>query len=155
VDEERRLLGVVKITVTEQRDWHPPGLTAGGRVTVTCEGVDSGVAESTLIRWAYDELSAKVLRAPLSRDDLKRQVASFDWSSVFKPGDVIRSRDGRMIGVVVMVGNYSPDDIPMYELHVDAAVDGVLTGGGIWEPWQAVPANDPESIAEAERLGLR
>lgn len=105
--------------------------------------------------WAHGALSGKVLPPPVSEDDLRKRVASFHWPSVFKPGDVIRSRDGAAIGVVLTVGNYAPDDDPRYELHVDGAVDGVRDGVGLWDPWEAAIANDPDSVAEVQRLGLR
>ena len=75
--------------------------------------------------------------------------------TAFLPGDVVRSRDGRLIGVVLTVQDSSSDDTPEWELHVDAAEDGERQGVGIWSPQDTVTSNDPESIAEARRLGLR
>ncbi len=69
---------------------------------------------------------------------------------VFRPGDVVRSRDGSRLGVVLHVGQYS-EEPPKYELHVDEPDQGV----GIWPPWDAVLANDPESVAQAKAFGLR
>src|SRR2546421_4384956 len=72
-----------------------------------------------------------------------------DWRTRFKKGDVVRSRDGEAFGVVLHVGRYW-DTPPKYELQVD-----MPEGVGIWEPWAAVLSNDPVSVAEAKRLGLR
>lgn len=82
---------------------------------------------------------------------------TYDWPSVFKPGDVVRSGDGRWIGVVLPVEDYSEGDgdPPHWELHVDAAKDGEPQGVGIWEPWLAVLAEDEEGRTEVTRLGLR
>jgi hypothetical protein len=80
---------------------------------------------------------------------------TFDWPSVFKPGDVVRDADRTMLGVIVHIGDCSWDDTPRWELHVDTAEPGVGVGMALWDPWHAVLSNDPESIAEAKRLGLR
>lgn len=68
----------------------------------------------------------------------------------FKRGDVVRSSDGSVLGVVLAVAHYT-DDPAAYELHVDVRGEGV----GIWPPNEAVLANDAASVAEARRLGLR
>jgi hypothetical protein len=80
---------------------------------------------------------------------------TFDWPRVFKPGDVIRNRDRSIIGVIVHIGDYSSDDRPRWELHVDTAEPGIGAGMALWDPWHAVLSNDPESIVEAKQLGLR
>lgn len=68
-----------------------------------------------------------------------------------RAGDVVRSADnGELLGVVLYVGRYW-DDPPRYELHVDFPDEGV----GLCPPEEVVVANDPESVAEAKRLGLR
>ena len=72
-----------------------------------------------------------------------------DWSTRFRQGDVVRGTDGTGFGVVRYVGQYG-DHPPKYELHVEEPESGV----GIWEPWDAVVANDPDSVEEAKRLGL-
>jgi hypothetical protein len=72
-----------------------------------------------------------------------------DWSKHFRAGDVVRGKDGTGFGVVRYVGRYS-EDPPKYELMVDEPKSGV----GIWEPSDAVLANDAGSIEEAKRLGL-
>jgi hypothetical protein len=68
----------------------------------------------------------------------------------FKPGDVVRSRDGRHFGVVLHVEYFDGPPAPV-ELHVDAPDQGV----GIWLADDAVSSNDPTSVSEARRLGLR
>lgn len=83
------------------------------------------------------------------------EVYEFDWPSVFKPGDVVRSQDGEWIGVVVAIIDFSPNETPRWELHVDAAKKGVPQAIGIWPPWQAIPAPDPQARIEAKRLGFR
>jgi hypothetical protein len=68
----------------------------------------------------------------------------------FAPGDVVKSRDGRLFGVVLHV---EPFRVPQdrVELHVDMPREGV----GIWRADDTVLSNDPDSIAKAKRLGLR
>ncbi len=72
-------------------------------------------------------------------------------SALFMPGDVIRSHDGEMIGVVLNVIT----TLPAVELYVDAARNGAPEGIGVWDPEDAIVANDDESRTEARRLGLR
>ena len=75
---------------------------------------------------------------------------------MFHPGDVVRSRDGECVGVVLGLGNYSADDeTPYWELHVDGARRGVPEGIGMWEPWDAVVVTDKATIEEARSHGLR
>lgn len=154
MSEARRLLGVVKITISEAADWQPPGLTTNGHVEVSCEQVAKGIADQDLLGWAFDELSGMVIGEPPSAE-VVASAAAFDWPSVFKAGDVVRSRDGRDIGVVLVVVDSGGGDEPRYELHVDSAVDGVPEGVSIWDPWTARVTNDAESLDEARRLGLR
>ena len=104
---------------------------------------------------AWDELSGMVV--PDVNTDyqrLRREVASFDWPSVFTPGSVIRSRDGRRVGVVVDLLDHGDEQGPRYDLLVDSSSDGELAGILVWEPWNAVLSNDASSRAEAQRLGL-
>lgn len=151
----RRLVGVVKITITEAADWQPPGLTTNGHVEVSCEQVEQGVAEEDLVAWASGELGGMVIGEPPPAGEVFASAAAFDWPSVFKAGDVVRSRDGRTIGVVLVVGDSGGGEEPYYELHVDTATDGVPEGVTIWDPWTARVTNDTESLDEARRLGLR
>jgi hypothetical protein len=65
----------------------------------------------------------------------------------FRPGDVVRSRDGASIGTVLHVEYFNA---PPVELHVDEPDKGV----GTWPADQAVLSNDAASVAEAKRLGL-
>lgn len=70
--------------------------------------------------------------------------------SGWRYGDVVRSRDGSTIGVVLLVDTDSWIDSPRFDLHVDTS-DGV----GICDPSTVVLSNDPASVAEAVALGLR
>lgn len=134
----------------------PPAI---GKVEVLWASADPGATEVRLKRWAIDELTNQVdgivypdgQPPPPERD----APVAFEWRNVFEPGDIVRRRDGATIGVVLGVVNYSSDDSPRYELHVDAAVDGRPDGVGCWDPWIAVISNDAEAVAEARRLGLR
>jgi len=74
---------------------------------------------------------------------------TYDWPSVFRRGDLVRSTSGHFIGVVVSIINYG-DDVARWELFVDGE-DGI----GVCEPWRVVVSNDAESIAQAKRLELR
>ncbi len=131
----------------------PPGI---GDAEVLWESEDPGATEARLKRWALDELTGEVKRifGPSAEALPRDHPATFPWPTVFRPGDVVRRRDGRTIAVVVGVVNYSPEETPRYELHVDVAVDGVRVGGECWDPWVAVPSNDADSIAEARGLRL-
>ena len=65
----------------------------------------------------------------------------------FRPGDVVRSKDGASIGTVLHVEYFNA---PPVELHVDEPGKGV----GTWPAHQAVLSNDAASVAEAKTLGL-
>jgi hypothetical protein len=80
---------------------------------------------------------------------------TFDWPSVFAVGDVVKSSDDVWIGVVVTIEDFSHDETPRWELHVDGAKNGVPQSIGIWPPWEAVRTTDAQTRAEAQRLGLR
>lgn len=150
-----RRLGVVEVRISKPAADHLPGLGVDGEVEIACHDVAPDVTEDQLLGCAWDELSGVVV--PYSDTDyhrLQREVASFDWPSVFPPGSLVRSRDGRTLGVVVEIADSGDEGLPRYELYVDGATDGELSGLGVWDPWTAVPANDAASRAEAHRLGL-
>ncbi len=78
------------------------------------------------------------LRQKSAIEDPPSTDPSYDWPSVFRPGDIVRGRDGDSVGVVLLVGDYSGDESPKWELHVDFAVDGRSVGVNIINPWDAI-----------------
>ena len=74
-----------------------------------------------------------------------------EFPATFKRGDVVRSTDGRALGVVLFVEDMGEFKPGLVELHVDMPGQGV----GIWNADTAVLSNDPASVEEARRLGLR
>ncbi len=56
------------------------------------------------------------------------QDYAFDWPDVFRVGDVVRSTDGNWLGVVVAIEDFSTDQTPQWELHVDGAKCGAREG---------------------------
>lgn len=78
-----------------------------------------------------------------------RHCAEVDWSTRFKRGDVIRSKLGGELGVILAVVR-NQGVTTWWELHVDTS-----EGVGICYPEEAVLAPDDASRQEALRLGLR
>jgi hypothetical protein len=134
----------------------PPAV---GGTDVLWDSDDPGATEVRLKRWAIDQLRGDVERLvyPNGRPSIPEpeHPAAFEWPSVFKRGEVVRRRSEATMGVVLGVVDYSSDESPRYELHVDVARDGDPVGVECWDPWIAMASNDPDSIGEARRLGLR
>ena len=60
-----------------------------------------------------------------------------------------------MIGIVLLVENYSDSDEPLWELHVDTAINRSCDGVSIWEPWTVYVDTSAEASEEADSFGLR
>lgn len=69
----------------------------------------------------------------------------------FRPGDVVRTKDTGVLGVVLDVHYLCDRWTCQWHFEVDTPGDGV----GIWTPEQLSKSNDAASIAEAKKLGLR
>lgn len=71
--------------------------------------------------------------------------------TAFRAGDVVRTHDGRTVGVVLSAA----DEDELDAVFVDTAVDGMGAGVGSWPAAALVLADDEETRTLVRRLGLR